>query len=126
MDILEEPSVPYKFESLDIWKESLDLSEKIYLIIEHLPNLENYNLKNQLIRACTSISLNIAEGSTYATNPEQKRFTRIAIHSLVEVVAIIKIIQRRQYINSGTLIPETEEQCTRLFKMLIAYDRSIR
>jgi four helix bundle protein len=84
VEIVMEPSVPYKFEKLEVWKISLELSDTVYRISEVLPSVENYNLKNQILRAVTSISLNIAEGSTYATTPEQKRFIKIALHSLVD------------------------------------------
>jgi four helix bundle protein len=123
--IAQEPSIPYKFERLDVWKSSLDLSDVVYQIIEPLPPIENYNLKNQILRATTSISLNIAEGSTYTTTAEQKRYIKIAIHSLVEVVAAKRIIDRRQYCTDKTINQKFEELTTKLFKMLIAYERSI-
>jgi four helix bundle protein len=125
-DLAEEPSVPYKFEKLEVWKSSLELSDSVYQIIEYLPSSENFNLKNQILRAVTSISLNIAEGSTYVTPGEQKRFIRIAIHSLVEVVAALRIIERRKYVKDNILIQKSDEHCTRLFKMLIAFERSIK
>jgi four helix bundle protein len=125
MDILEEPSVPYKFEKLEVWKSSLELSDIVYLISDQLPSLENFNLKSQILRAVTSISLNIAEGSTYASSAEQKRFIRIALHSLVEVIACLKIIERRDYLKNQELQIKSEDITSRLFRMLIAYERSI-
>lgn len=125
MNTLEEPFVPYKFENLDVWKISLELSDEVYLIIDLLPSSENFNLKSQLQRAVTSISLNIAEGSTYATPGDQKKYIRIAIHSLIEVVGIFRIIQRRKYLKDENKLGKAEEISTKLFRMLIAYDRSI-
>ncbi len=125
-DYTEEPSVPYKFEKLEVWKVSLELSDSVYKLIEYLPSGENFNLKNQILRAVTSISLNIAEGSTYATPAEQKRFIRIAIHSLVEVVAAIRIIERRKYVKESIVIQKSDDLATQLFKMLIAFERSIK
>jgi four helix bundle protein len=124
--IIEEPSVPYKFEKLEVWKSSLELSDIVYLISDQLPSLENFNLKSQILRAVTSISLNIAEGSTYASSAEQKRFIRIALHSLVEVIACLKIIERRDYLKNQELQIKSEDITSRLFRMLIAYDRSIQ
>ena len=48
----------YKFEQLDVWKMSLEYLDSIYMLAENLPKSEEYNLKSQIIRAATSISLN--------------------------------------------------------------------
>ncbi len=50
----------FKFERLDVWKISLEYLDLSYAIAEKLPKQEEYNLKAQLIRAATSIALNIA------------------------------------------------------------------
>lgn len=55
--------MPYKFEQLDVWKLALDYIDLIYQLAEKLPRSEQYNLKSQIVRAATSIALNIAEGS---------------------------------------------------------------
>lgn len=98
----------YKFEKLDVWKVSLDLSDKIYAIASHLPELENFNLKSQIIRAATSISLNIAEGLTTSSNAEQIKYLKIAKRSLIEVVACLRLIARRKYLIDSNIIKETE------------------
>ena len=126
IDLVEEPSVQYKFEKLEVWKVSLELSDLIYQITEHLPPIENFNLKSQILRAVTSINLNIAEGSNYASSAEQKRFIKIAIHSHVEVIAALRIIERRNYFRNRDLLDRTGDLCAKLFRMLIAYDRSIK
>ncbi len=54
----------YKFQSLYVYQLSLKYTDKIYEIVSALPNRERFNLSSQLIRAGTSISLNVAEGST--------------------------------------------------------------
>jgi four helix bundle protein len=60
-----------------------------------------YNLRSQWIRAATSISLNIAEGSTGQTDSEQVRFLGYAIRPLVESTACHRIAQRREYISES-------------------------
>jgi four helix bundle protein len=42
----------------------------IYEIGNQLPRSEEYNLKSQMIRAATSVTLNIAEGSTGQTDAD--------------------------------------------------------
>ena len=54
----------FKFEKLEVWQLSLEHIDKCYAIADGLPKREEFNLQSQLIRAATSIALNIAEGST--------------------------------------------------------------
>ena len=50
-------------QSLDIWKKSVDLVEKIYQqVLPALPVEEKYGLNQQIRRAVQSIPANIAEG----------------------------------------------------------------
>jgi len=92
--------MPYKFEKLEIYKLALDYLDLIYALADRLPRNEEYNLRSQMIRAGTSIVLNIAEGSTGQTDPEQSRFLGIALRSLIETVACQNIIERRRYLDS--------------------------
>jgi len=93
----------YKFEKLEVWQLSIEYSDMIYEISTKLPEIERFNLTSQIIRATTSISLNIAEGSTGQTDPEQNRFLGIALRSLIETVACMKLIQHRKYISIENL-----------------------
>ncbi|HKP53555.1 MAG TPA: four helix bundle protein [Chloroflexia bacterium] len=86
----------FKFEKLEVWHDALEYVDQIYLIAEQLPRSEEYNLKSQLIRAATSVALNIAEGSTSQTNIEQARFVGLALRSLIETVACQHLISRRK------------------------------
>jgi four helix bundle protein len=62
-----------------------------------MPKTEQFNLSSQIRRAVTSISLNIAEGSTGQSDPEQVRFIRYAHQSLMEVVACLILMKERLY-----------------------------
>jgi four helix bundle protein len=94
--MMEEGTMPFKFEKLEVWQLALDYLDLIYAIAEQLPKSEEYNLKAQITRAATSVALNIAEGSTAQTDQEQARFIGLAIRSLVETVACQHIINRRK------------------------------
>ncbi len=74
--------MPFKFERLEVWQLALDYVDLMYRISEELPPKEQYNLASQLIRAATSIALNIAEGSTSQSDAEQNRFLGMAVRSL--------------------------------------------
>ena len=88
----------YKFQKLEIYQLSLEYVRMVYDLAEKLPAGENFNLKSQITRAATSIALNIAEGSTSQSDPEQSRFLGMALRSLVETVACQDIIELRKYV----------------------------
>lgn len=117
--------MPYKFEQLDVWKLSLEYSDLIYLLAEKLPKSEEYNLKSQIVRAATSISLNIAEGSTGQSNPEQAGFLGMALRSLIETVACHHLIQRRKYIQDESLLQKIYEDSQALARKLQAFRKSL-
>lgn len=91
----------FKFENLEVWKLSLEYVDKIYDIAKSLPPKEEYNLKTQMTRAATSVSLNIAEGSTSQSDPEFGRFIGLAIRSCVEVVGCLHLAKRHGYLNEN-------------------------
>jgi four helix bundle protein len=94
----------FKFERLEVWQLAIEYIDLIYELGNQLPKSEEYNLKSQIIRAATSVALNIAEGSTSQTNAEQARFLSMAIRSLLETVACEQIIKRRGFISDTTLL----------------------
>ncbi|MGC8945894.1 MAG: four helix bundle protein [Anaerolineae bacterium] len=94
----------FKFEQLEIWQLALDYVDLIYEIANRLPRSEEFNLKSQIIRAATSVALNIAEGSTGQSDAEQARFLGMAIRSLVETVACQHLIRRRSLITDEQLL----------------------
>jgi four helix bundle protein len=102
----------FKFERLEVWQLSLE-----YL---------DLCLKTQIMRAATSVALNIAEGSTSQSDPEQARFLGLALRSLVETVACRRLIQHRSYLTGNEeLITGTEEMGQKLFAKLQAMRRSL-
>ena len=117
----------YKFEKLEVWKLSLDYVDDIYKLAAKLPRVEKFNLKSQMIRAATSISLNIAEGSTSHSNAEQSRYIRTAIGSLLETVACMHLIRRRGYLkNDKVLLNETYKQSEELFRKLQMFRKALK
>ena len=117
----------YKFEKLQVWQLSLELSDLVYEINEFLPKSEVFNLSSQIRRAATSVSLNIAEGSTSASNPEFKRFLGIALRSYIEVYACYLLSARRKYISTELpLSIKFEETGAELFAKLQALMKSLK
>ena len=54
--------MPFKFEDLKIWRESVKFASEIYALTKRFPKDEQFGIISQLNRAAVSISLNIAEG----------------------------------------------------------------
>ena len=93
----------YKFQKLEIYQLALEYVGLVYDVADKLPGKENFNLKSQITRAATSVALNIAEGSTGQSDPEQSRFLGMALRSLVETVACQDLIELRQYVTADGL-----------------------
>ena len=93
--------MPFKFEQLEVWQLSVAYIDLMYKIAEQLPRSEEFNLKSQMLRAATSAALNIAEGSTGQSDPEQRTFLGYSLRSLLETVACQFLISRRGYLSDS-------------------------
>lgn len=74
-----------KFEDLNIWKDSLELTKEIYGLTSIGKFAKDYGLKDQIQRAMVSVSSNIVEGFEKNNNNEFIRYLRIAKGSAGEV-----------------------------------------
>jgi four helix bundle protein len=115
----------FKFEQLDVWQMSLEYSDLIYELADKLPDKEKYNLSSQITRAATSISLNIAEGSTGQSDPEQNRFLGLALRSLIETVACQRLIARRNYVADKEYLNRVDLKAQELAKRIHAFRRAL-
>jgi four helix bundle protein len=75
------------FEELDCYKLALEVFKEAYATTKRLPTVERYNLSDQLRRAATSATLNIAEGYGRYHYLDKIRFYYIARGSLSEILA---------------------------------------
>lgn len=116
----------FKFEKLDVWQMSLEYSDLIYEIANQLPVQERFNLASQITSAATSISLNIAEGSTGQSDPEQNRFLGMALRSLIETVACQRLILRRNYPVNPSLLNKIDLSAQELAKRISAFRKSLQ
>jgi four helix bundle protein len=115
----------FKFEQLEVWKLSLDYCDLIYDFAEKLPDSERFNLKSQITRAATSVSLNIAEGSTGQSDPEQNRFLGLALRSLIETVACQRLITRRKYVIEEAYLNQLDTKAQELAKRISAFRKAL-
>ncbi len=87
----------FGFKKLEVWKKAvtfanhcIDLGKEVSLTQAH------YSIINQLERASTSVSLNIAEGKGRGSQKEFVRFLYIARGSLYETITIIEILYQQE------------------------------
>lgn len=114
----------FKFEGLRVWQDAMDLGKEISEIVAKFPKHEMFNLSSQIMRAVDSIALNVSEGSSGQSDPENKKFVGYAIRSSCEVVTCLYKAKRRSYI-AEERFNELYNKTEVLFKMLNAYRNSI-
>lgn len=117
--------MPFKFEQLEVWQLALDYIDVIYELAEKLPESEKFNLKSQITRAATSITLNIAEGSTGQSDPEQNRFLGLALRSLIETVACQRLIARRRYVTDKEYLNRIDLKAQELAKRISSFRKAL-
>jgi len=77
----------YSFEKLSVWQNARKFTKNIYEITLKFPAEEKFGLVTQMRRAAISVTSNIAEGSSRATNKDQSHFYNTAYSSLMEVLS---------------------------------------
>jgi four helix bundle protein len=102
------------FRDLKAYQHARRLSMLSRPLINRLPDSER-DLADQWRRACNSIALNLAEGVSRRGPREFRRFTDIARGSLVEVEAVIDLVEHLGLV-AGTQLDEAKaarEECAR-------------
>ena len=115
----------YSFEKLEVWQLALDYADLVYELADKLPDSEKFILRSQITRAATLIALNIAEGSTGQTDPEQNRFLGLALRSLIETVACQRIIKRRKYLLNKPALEKMDKNAESLAIKLQAFRKTL-
>jgi four helix bundle protein len=112
------------FENLQIYRLSEKLSDHLWKIVVRWDVFARDTVGKQLVRAGDSIGANIAEGSGRGTDPELRRFLRMARGSLYETQHWLRRAYRRKLLSQkqvNDLLPLVKE----LTPKLNAYLRSI-
>ena len=101
------------FRTLDLSVEFYELSEKSDI---------KGNLRDQLLRAASSISLNLSEGNAKRTVPEKKRYYQMAYASSQECKTILRLAK----INDPDLIRMVDHLGASLYKLLQSEIRALQ
>ena len=107
----------FSFESLDVYQKCRSLVTDVYRIQHSFPQEERYGLGDQLRRASTSITANIAEGSGRQSVREKIHFVEISYGSLMEVFCELQTATDLGYITESRF-DEFRPQFTDIAKML--------
>lgn len=91
------------FEQLTVWQESQSLAVTIYKITKTFPKDEMFALTNQIRRAASSISANIAEGFGRETPKDKLHFYTMSYGSLLEIKNFMYLSQKLEYITETEL-----------------------
>jgi len=89
------------FYDLNAWKEGHKLVLHIYKITKTFPKNEQYALTDQIQRAVTSITANIAEGFGRYHYADKIRFYHLARGSIKEVQNFIIVAKDLEYLKEG-------------------------
>ena len=115
----------FRFESLEIWKESVGFSKIIYVTAKSFPKEELFSLVDQLKRASVSISANIAEGSGSVSDKDFKNYLNISIKSIFEVVSLLAIAEQNTYISNEDFV-KLRSKAEVLVKRIQAFRNSLK
>ena len=93
------------YEQLIVWQKAMDLVDGVYDATESCPRREMFGMIGQIRRAVVSVPSNIAEGQGRTGAREFLHHLSIASGSLCEVETLLKIGQRRCFIDDATAEP---------------------
>lgn len=89
----------FRFEKLTVWQDTRVFANHIYALTRKFPKDEKFGLIDQLRRAAVSVCLNITEGSDRKSDIEFRRYLRMSITSVEEVVTALYLSLDQKYIN---------------------------
>jgi four helix bundle protein len=91
----------FRFEELQIWTDSIEMSDQLFDIADLAESKKLYRFAEQLRGAAMSISNYIAEGSGSYSDKDFSHFLNIARRSTFECANILVIFNRRTIIDSN-------------------------
>lgn len=89
------------FTDLIVWQEGHKLVVDVYKVTQRFPKEETYSMVDQMRRAASSITANIAEGFGRQTYMDKVHFYYIAQGSLTELKNFLYIARDVNYLNEN-------------------------
>lgn len=114
----------FDFESLELYKKSLNYVDFVYDLIILFPVEERFALSDQFKRAVVSVSLNIAEGYG-ETIPLALKYLKTVRGSIRECLGCSTIAFRRKYIDEEKYV-NSRMLLTELSKLSAGYGKYLK
>lgn len=114
----------FAFEDLEVYQLSVELAAAVYVLTTALPPDERFGLTNQIRRAVTSITLNIAEGRGRGTDKDFARFLTQARGSLYEAVSGLQLAVKLGYLTNDQTV-KVNERARELSAKLTAFTNKL-
>ncbi len=114
-----------KFESLEVWKKSHQLTLQVYKITKQFPSEERFRLGDQLRRSAASVTTNIVEGSSRVHLKEFKQFINLAVGSLEETKYHLLLAYDLGYLTLE-VYERLQIDCEEVGKMLSGLNKSLK
>ncbi len=89
------------FRTLKAWQHAQQLAIECGRAAKRFPDTDQKVLAVQLLRASSSVPLNIAEGSARKGSKEFRRFLDVARGSLAEVESALELAKELEYIDAA-------------------------
>src|SRR5881628_1785222 len=89
------------FQSLKVWQHAPKLAVECHRAARRFPQEDRGIIADQLLRASSSVPLNIAEGSARKGSKEFRRFLDVARGSLAEVESALELAKDLEYIDAA-------------------------
>ena len=116
----------FSFQELKVWQKSVLFAEQVIRTIDDIDApRKHYRLIEQLESACTSVSMNIAEGKGRQTTKEFIQFLYIARGSLFEVVTLLIIFKNLGWLKTQRFL-EIQNMALEITKMLNSLIKSMK
>lgn len=108
-----------KHESTRIYQTALALIDTAGVLMRRMPR-GAHAMKDQLLRASSSVLLNFAEGCKHGSLDQRRTFFRAASGSASEVSAIFDIARRFDWVDEETC-KAAKDKCDHLCAMLALF-----
>jgi four helix bundle protein len=112
-------------QNLEVWKQSFALVKKIYLLTSKFPMDERFGLTSQIRRACTSVPVNIAEGSARRSDKELQQFLYIALGSASELDTLLLLSRELDFITPDEF-DTVNIDLDSIFKLLLGFINMVK
>ncbi|WAC42293.1 four helix bundle protein [Pedobacter sp. SL55] len=114
----------HNFRQLQIWKEGMEVTKQVYLLLAKFPSSEKFGLISQISRCAISVPSNIAEGSSRSSNKEFSHFLSIALGSLFELETQLLLSTELEIISKEQL-GSSIESIIHLQKKISAFKKTL-